>query len=69
MAPAGTPQPIIDKLNKQIVKILNQPDVKEKFFALGVDVVGSTPAEAAKYLDDTAAIWAKVVKDAGVTAE
>ena len=69
MAPAATPKPIIDKLNKQIVKILNQSDVKTKFAGLGVDVVGNSPAEAAKYLDETAAIWAKVVKEAGVTAE
>jgi len=68
-APAGTPQPIIDKLNSEIVQILRMPDVKEKFAAQGVDVVGSTPQQFAAHLKDQSAKWAKVVRDAGVTPE
>ncbi len=68
-APAGTPQPIIDKLNAEIVKALKMPDVKEKFSAQGVDVIGSTPQQFAAHLKDQATKWAKVVKDAGVTPE
>jgi tripartite-type tricarboxylate transporter receptor subunit TctC len=68
-APAGTPEPIITKLNTEIVKVLNLPDVKEKFAAQGVDVVGSTPAEFAAHIKSQMATWDKVVKDAGVTPE
>ena len=68
-APGGTPAAIIDKLNTEIVKTLNLPEVKEKFFAQGVDVVGSTPAQFATHLKEQSALWAKVVKDAGVTPE
>lgn len=68
-APAGVPQPIIDKINAEIVKTLHSADVKEKFTAQGVDVIGSTPAQFASYLRDQSAKWAKVVRDAGVIPE
>jgi tripartite-type tricarboxylate transporter receptor subunit TctC len=68
-APAGTPQPVIAKLNGEIVKILKSPEVREKFAAQGVDVVGSTPEQFEAHIRQQAAKWAKVVKDAGVTPE
>ncbi|MCM2328363.1 MAG: tripartite tricarboxylate transporter substrate binding protein [Lysobacter sp.] len=68
-APAGTPRPILDKLNAEIVKSLRMPDVREKFSAQGVDVVGSSPEQFAAYLRQQMDLWAKVVKAAGVTPE
>jgi tripartite-type tricarboxylate transporter receptor subunit TctC len=68
-APAGTPAPIIAKLNAEIVKILKSPEVVEKFAAQGVDVIGSTPEQFAAHLREQSTKWAKVVKDAGVTPE
>lgn len=68
-APAGTPKPVVDKLNAEIVKILNQPDVKEKFAAQGVDAVGTTPQQFAAHLREQQAKWATVVRNAGVTPE
>jgi tripartite-type tricarboxylate transporter receptor subunit TctC len=68
-APAGTPKPIIDKLNAEINKVLQLPDVKEKFAAQGVDVIGSTPEQFAAHLQEQSAKWGKVVRDAGVTPE
>ena len=68
-APGGTPAAIIDKLHAEIVRTLNLPEVRDKFFAQGVDVVGSTPAQFAVHLKEQIAMWAKVVKDAGVTPE
>ena len=47
-APKGTPQPVIDKLNAEIVKILNMPDVKERFAGGGVEVIPSSAAELDK---------------------
>ncbi|MBX3604333.1 MAG: tripartite tricarboxylate transporter substrate binding protein [Piscinibacter sp.] len=68
-APAGTPKPIIDKLNGEIVKILHMPDVKEKFSAQGVDSVGSSVDQFVAHLNAQRAMWSKVVRDAGVTPE
>jgi tripartite-type tricarboxylate transporter receptor subunit TctC len=44
-APKATPQPIIDKLNAEVVKILNMPDIKERFAGGGVDTIPSSAAE------------------------
>lgn len=68
-APGGTPKPIVDKLNAEIVKILRMPDVKEKFAAQGVDAVGSTVEQFQAHLQAQSTMWEKVVKDAGVTPE
>lgn len=68
-APGGTPKPIVDKLNAEIVKILRMPDVKEKFAAQGVDAVGGTVEQLQAHLQAQRTMWAKVVKDAGVTPE
>jgi tripartite-type tricarboxylate transporter receptor subunit TctC len=68
-APGGTPRPIVDKLNAEIVKILHMPDVREKFSAQGVDAVGSTVEQFQAHLQTQRTMWAKVVKDAGVTPE
>ncbi len=68
-APGGTPRPIVDKLNAEIVKILHMPDVKEKFAAQGVDAIGSTVEQFQAHLQAQRTMWAKVVKDAGVTPE
>ena len=66
MAPAGTPQPIIDKLHKETVRILALPDVKAKLEGLGVQLVGNTPAEFAALIGTETPAWAKVIKQAGI---
>ena len=69
LAPAGTPQPIVARLAAEIAKIVGAPEMKARFEQLGIEAVGSSPAEAAKYLDDEIAKWAKVITTAGVKAE
>lgn len=64
--PAGTPKDIVDLLNKEIVRIMNLPDVKEKCAQLGFDVVANTPAEFATYIKTDVEKWQKVIKDAKV---
>ena len=66
MAPAGTPQPILDKLYSETVKVLKQPDVKAKLEGLGVQLVGNTPAEFANIIKTETPAWGKVIKDAGI---
>jgi tripartite-type tricarboxylate transporter receptor subunit TctC len=69
LAPAKTPASVIAKLNRDIVKVLQKADTKEKFSAQGVEVVGSTPEEYAEHLRDEMAQYAKVVKSAGIKRE
>lgn len=69
LAPAGTPRPIIDKLNTEMVRIVRLPDVVERLDALGVEPVGSSPDEFARTIHSEIIRWAKVVKDAGVKAD
>jgi len=69
VAPAGTPREIVTKLNGEVLRILAMPDVRERFLALGVEPLGSTPGEFATHIRAQMDKWAKVVKDAGVKAE
>jgi tripartite-type tricarboxylate transporter receptor subunit TctC len=66
MAPAATPQPIIDKLHKETVRLLALPDVKAKLEGLGVQLVGNTPAEFAALIKTETPNWGKVLRDAGI---
>jgi tripartite-type tricarboxylate transporter receptor subunit TctC len=68
-APAGTPRPVIDKLNDGIVNVLKQPDVKAQFAALGVEAVGTEAEAFAAHIAAQRTMWSKVVRDAGVTPE
>ena len=63
---AGTPRPIIDKLNGVLMPYLKRPDVEDKLQALAIEPRTSTPDELAKYLPAEIVKWAKVVKDAGI---
>jgi tripartite-type tricarboxylate transporter receptor subunit TctC len=68
VAPAGTPQAIIDKAHAAAVKITGDPDMKAKFAQIGVDTVGSTPAVLGSTIKADIAKWAKVIADAGIKA-
>jgi tripartite-type tricarboxylate transporter receptor subunit TctC len=66
VVPAGTPAPIVDRLNKATLDALHQPDVARRLAGLGVDVVGSTPAEFAAYINSESVKWGDVIKRAGL---
>jgi tripartite-type tricarboxylate transporter receptor subunit TctC len=64
LAPAKTPQPIIDKLNAELVKVLQLPDVKKTLTeTLGMDIQAMSPAESEKFLVSQIDRWGKVVRD------
>src|SRR5262249_2235911 len=65
-APVKTPQPILDRLHKEIHAALAQPDLKQKFQDLGIEARGGTPDEAKKLLAGEVGKWAKVIKDANI---
>jgi tripartite-type tricarboxylate transporter receptor subunit TctC len=67
-APAGTPQAIVDRMNAEVVKVLKNPEAREKLSAQGMDVVGSTPAELAKFFGGEADRWSKVIRDNNIKA-
>jgi tripartite-type tricarboxylate transporter receptor subunit TctC len=67
--PAGTPQPIVERLNKEIVAAVHAPETKKRLGELGVEPVSNTPAEATKLVNDEIDRWASVVKTAGVKPE
>ena len=68
-APAKTPASVISRLNREIVRALNQPDIKEKLFNGGSEVVGSSVEEFAVKLKSEMAKWGKLVKDAGIKVD
>lgn len=65
-APAGTPASIVAKLNETLVKVLRQPDVKEKLLAIGADPIGNSPEQFASVQRADVAKYAKLLKDIGV---
>ena len=69
LAPARTPQPIIESIYAAAARTLQLPDVKGRLLAQGVDVIGSSPQQFVAYLKSETAKWAKVIKDANVRPE
>ena len=69
LAPAGLPKEIVAKLHDDIVRILKQADVQERFKGEGGDVVGNTPEEFAVFMQKEVPKWSKVVREAGVKVD
>jgi tripartite-type tricarboxylate transporter receptor subunit TctC len=69
MAPAGTPAPIIERLNKEVIAAVSSKETSETLDKNGAEPLTSTPAELAAIIRDGVAKYAKVVKDAGVKPE
>jgi len=69
-APAGTPKPIIDKFHAELVKVLNQPDVRKTLSeSLGMDLVVSSPEALQKWTLEQLALWGKIVRDNGIKSD
>ena len=69
LAPAGTPRPIIARLNAELVKVMHAPELKEKLAATGTDPLTSTPEEFAAYIKREITKWGDVIRKAGVKAD
>jgi tripartite-type tricarboxylate transporter receptor subunit TctC len=67
-APARTPAPIIHQLNLEIVRALNNADVKQRLFDSGAEVVASSPAELTAAMKSEMATTGKLIKDVGISA-
>jgi tripartite-type tricarboxylate transporter receptor subunit TctC len=66
MAPAGTPRPIIDKLNAETLKVLMQPQIKARLEEIGGEARGSTPEEMKAMVTSELQRWTRVVNDAKI---
>ena len=69
MAPAGTPQPILERLNKEIVALIGAADTRAALDKAGAEPLTSTPAELAAMIRDGVPKYAKIIKTAGIKAE
>ena len=65
-APAGVPAPILQKLSQEIMRYLHSSDAREKFLAVGVEVVGSTPEQFTAAMKTEMSRMGKVIRDAGI---
>ncbi|WP_066737274.1 tripartite tricarboxylate transporter substrate binding protein [Cupriavidus sp. D384] len=68
-APAKTPQPIVDRLNRELSKIASSKEVAPKFEALGFEAFGQTPQQFTAFVGSELVKWNKLVKDAGIQPE
>jgi len=66
LAPAGTQDSVIAKLNAEVNRLIRSPDVVERFKVQGIDLIGGTPAEFAAFIRQDVAKYAKLVKSAGI---
>lgn len=66
LAPASTPKPIIARLNTELVKVLQLPDVKEKLLQQGAFSTATTPEQAVQRIHSEVDMWAKVIKASGI---
>ena len=68
-APAGTPRPVIDRLNAEFVKALKDPEVVKRLSDQGIDTVGGSPEAFAQFIQSETARWTDVVKTSGAKAD
>ena len=69
VAPATTPQPIVQRLNAELVKILDMPDIRRSFADQGADIQGGTPARFETFMREESARWSAVINQAGIKPE
>ena len=69
VAPAGTPDAVIGRLNTEINRVLRLPDVRDRLTGQGAEIIGGTPQEFAAYITKEIPKWTKVVRDSGARAD
>jgi tripartite-type tricarboxylate transporter receptor subunit TctC len=69
LAPRGTPPAIVERLNRDVLAVLAQDDVKRYMATAGIEIVGSTPAQFGAFFRQEKDLWAKVIRDTGARIE
>ena len=67
--PAGTPQPIVDKMNAALLEAMKLPEVRARFASIGAEPIGSTPQQLATHLAAEMTKWGKIIQDRGIRAD
>lgn len=68
LAPAGTPDAVVRKFHDELIEVLKEQPVQEKFHSLGLDIIGNTPQEFADFIKKDITKWAKVIQETGAKA-
>lgn len=68
LAPAGTPDAVVRKFHDELIEVLKEQPVQEKFHSLGLDIIGNTPQEFAEFIRKDITKWAKVIQETGAKA-
>ncbi len=69
LAPAATPAPVVERLNREIVRIVNLPEFRKKMEDIGAETIGNTPAQMAAQIKDDTERFARLVKEAKVSID
>ena len=69
LAPTGTPADVVARLNAAVIAALKNPELRERFVALGADPLGTTPQVFAQFIQNELSKWGKAVKDSGARVE
>ena len=69
LAPARTPDAVVNKLSQEITRVLARPEIRQRFFVSGAEAVGSTPEQFGRELRAEMDKWGKLIKEAGLRAE
>ena len=69
LAPAGTPQPVVDRLHKELAVVVTSAETKRRFETEGAEALQMSPTEFGKFMAAETAKWARVVKEAGISAD
>jgi tripartite-type tricarboxylate transporter receptor subunit TctC len=69
LAPAKTPRPVLERLQKEIAALLKEPEMRERYATLGIEPVGNTPEQYTEQIRADLARWEKVVKQANIRIE
>jgi tripartite-type tricarboxylate transporter receptor subunit TctC len=69
VAPAGTPQHVVDRLHREVAEILKEPELRERFKGWGLDIIGNTPSEFSAFLRRDITQWTQVIQSARIKAD
>ena len=69
LAIAGTPKPIVERVHREVIKLMHLPDVKERMAVLGFDIVANSQDEFARQVNEEIVKWGKVIRDAKIRVE
>jgi tripartite-type tricarboxylate transporter receptor subunit TctC len=69
MAPKGTPEPLVEKLNAAVTEIMNEPDIQAQLAKLGVQPMPMSIPATAKFIGGERTRWGDIIKSAGVTID